>query len=215
MIEVFCDFDGTLTSRDTLDLLLQRFAPPQWRELDAAMLSGRISEREGLKAEMALITASDEELMATLAREVRPAEGLDDLMELFRERGWPVTVVSGGLVHFAGALLRSWGYGDLPLLANSHRRNGGGGIEVVEADSPRIRERCSHCKSWHLRQALDRGATLVYIGDGLTDYCPAQLAHRRYAKGNLLAHLREQGVEAIPFRDLREVAEDLRRWGDL
>jgi 2,3-diketo-5-methylthio-1-phosphopentane phosphatase len=209
MIEIFCDFDGTLTNHDTLDLLLQRFAPPQWRDLDRAMLSGQISEREGLKREMALITAPDALLMETLEAEIRPAEGIEDLIALVRRKTWPMTVVSGGLVAFAGTLLKKWGYGDLPLLANSHRRNGSGGIEVIEAPTPRLRENCSHCKSYHVQQALQRGSTVVYIGDGLTDYCPAQLAHRRYAKGNLLAHLQECGVEAIAFEDLREVARDL------
>jgi 2-hydroxy-3-keto-5-methylthiopentenyl-1-phosphate phosphatase len=214
MIEVFCDFDGTLTSRDTLDLLLERFAPPSWRELDRDMLAGTISEREGLKAEMALITAPDELLLETLFAEIQPAEGLSELMAFIKERGWPMTVLSGGLVRLAGALWNRWGYGDVPLLANDHRRNGRGGLEVIEAPTPRLRERCSHCKTWHLQQARARGATLVYVGDGLTDYCPAEAAQRRYAKGHLLEHLRRKDLEVIPFTDLREVAEDLAKIND-
>ncbi len=210
MIEIFCDFDGTLTSQDTLDLLLQRFAPPAWRKLDAAMLSGQITERAGLKAEMALITAPDEVLLSVLRAEIRPAEGIQDLAGLAKERGWTLSVVSGGLIKFAGALLREWGYGDLPLYANDHRRNSRGGIEVLEASAPRLQENCNHCKSYHLQEALKHGATVIYIGDGLTDYCPAQLAHRRYAKGHLLTHLRRQGMACIPFENLRQVAGDLK-----
>jgi 2-hydroxy-3-keto-5-methylthiopentenyl-1-phosphate phosphatase len=209
MIEIFCDFDGTLTNHDTLDLLLQRFAPASWRDLDRAMLAREISEREGLKREMALITAPDDVLRQTLEAEIRPAEGIEELIGLVRRKGWPMQVVSGGLIGFAGALWRSWGYGEIPLLANDHRRNAEGGIEVIEATTPRLRENCSHCKSYHLQQALQRGSKIVYIGDGLTDYCPAQLAHRRYAKGNLLTHLRECGVEAVEFENLTQVARDL------
>lgn len=209
MIEIFCDFDGTLTNVDTLDLLLQRFAPPQWRDLDRAMLARQISEREGLKLEMALIETPDVILHETLEAEIHPAEGIDDLIALTRRRGWPMQVVSGGLIGFAGTLWKKWGYDDIPLLANDHRRNTAGGIEVIEATTPRLRDNCSHCKSYHLQEALRRGSKIVYIGDGLTDYCPAQLAHRRYAKGNLLNHLRQQNVPAIPYNDLRQVARHL------
>jgi 2,3-diketo-5-methylthio-1-phosphopentane phosphatase len=209
MIEIFSDFDGTLTNHDTLDLLLQRFAPPQWRDLDRAMLSGEISEREGLKLEMALIQAPDDLLLSTLETEILPAEGIEGFISLARRKGWPLHIVSGGLVAFAGALLKKWGYGDIPLWANDHRRNAAGGIEVIEAATPRLKENCSHCKSYHLQQALKRGSKIVYIGDGLTDYCPALLAHRAYAKANLLEHLRKHDFPAVPFDNLRQVARHL------
>jgi 2-hydroxy-3-keto-5-methylthiopentenyl-1-phosphate phosphatase len=55
---------------------------------------------------------------------------------------------------------------------------------------------------------------VVYIGDGLTDFCPAEAAHRRYAKGVLLNYLRENGLKATPFENLTDIAVDLKRWAD-
>ena len=210
MIEIFCDFDGTLTNRDTLWVLLERFAPPEWYQIEVGMLAGRIPEREGLKAELRMIKAPDEILMATLEAQIEPAQGSEELVALLRQKGWKMQVLSGGLIRLAGALWRSWGYGDIPIFANDHCRNGSGGIEVIEAPYPRLEEHCNHCKRWHLDEALKRGSTVVYIGDGLTDFCPAQIAHRRYAKGKLLEHLQKKGLEVIPFDDLKQVAEDLK-----
>ena len=210
MIEIFCDFDGTLTSQDTLALLLDRYAPSQWFEIEERMLSGELDEREGLKAQLALLSAPDAELLRTIEAEIRPAEGVDDLVRLARERGWPLRVLSGGLIRFSGALWRQWGYGDVPIFANDHRRDDQGRIEVIEARTPKIKGYCNHCKRWHLEEALKRGSKVVYIGDGLTDRCPAEAAHRRYARGNLLKHLKEQGLDVVPFDNLRQVAEDLR-----
>ena len=121
-------------------------------------------------------------------------------------------MLSGGLRRFAGALWKDWGYGDIPLFANDHYRNGEGGIEVIEADVPRLKEHCNHCKRWHIEEAIKRGSEVVYIGDGLTDFCPAEAAHRRYAKGHLLEHLQKKGLEVYAFNDLQEVAEDLKKF---
>ena len=210
MIEVFCDFDGTLTNQDTLWLLLDQFAPPAWYEFELQMLAGELSEREGLKAELRLIRQPDEVLLGALRGGIKPAEGIEELIALVRQNGWKMQVLSGGLIRFAGTLWKQWGYGDTPLFANDHRRNSEGGIEVIEADIPKLKGHCNHCKRWHIEEAIKRGSEVIYIGDGLTDFCPAEAAHRRYAKGHLLGHLQRKGLEVIAFSDLREVAADLK-----
>jgi 2,3-diketo-5-methylthio-1-phosphopentane phosphatase len=211
MIEIFCDFDGTLTDRDTLVVLLDRYAQSDWYAVEERMLRGEIEEKEGLRAELALLKVSDEELMATLDEEIRPAVGLENLVTFLRGMNWPMTVLSGGLIRFSGALWRNWGYGEIPLYANDHRRDAEGGIEVIPAEFPHIRDHCNHCKRWHVEEAVKRGAKTVYIGDGLTDHCPAEAAQRRYAKGTLLEHLRREGLETVPFETLSDVVEDLKR----
>ena len=212
MIEIFCDFDGTLTNKDTLVVLLDKYAAADWYSIEERALTGEIDERESLRAELALITAPDDELERTLQAEIRPAEGVANFVTLVRESQWSMTVLSGGLIRFSGKLWRNWGYGDIPLFANDHTRNGDGRITVIAATTPKIKDHCNHCKRWHLEEAIGRGSTVVYIGDGLTDFCPAEVAHRRYAKRTLLDHLKKQNLEAIPFNDLNEVAADLKRW---
>lgn len=211
MIQIFSDFDGTLTNQDTSVVLLDRFAPVDWIAIEEQMLSGQMDERTGFKEELKLIWAPDELLLETLEAEIHPAEGLAELIETVRERDWQMSVLSGGLIRFLEHLWRKWGYGDFPIFANDHRRNDHGCIEIIEAKTPRLREYCNHCKRWYIEEAKKRGSEVVYIGDGLTDFCPAEAAHQRYAKGNLLRHLQERQLEVIPFENLRQVAEDLGR----
>ena len=212
MIEIFCDFDGTLTNQDTLVVLLEKYADSDWYSIEKRALMGEIDEREALRAELALITAPDAVLEKTLQAEIRPAQGVDGLVNLVRGKQWTVTVLSGALIRFSGMLWKHWGYGGILIFANDHRRNGDGRIEVIPATTPKIKGHCNHCKRWHLEEAIKRGSKVVYVGDGLTDFCPAEAAHRRYAKGTLLEYLRKQNIEAIQFNDLTEVAEDLRIW---
>ena len=42
---VFLDFDGTITTVDADVHLLERLAPPEWREIDAEFQRGEIGSR--------------------------------------------------------------------------------------------------------------------------------------------------------------------------
>ncbi|TKJ37943.1 hypothetical protein CEE37_13340 [candidate division LCP-89 bacterium B3_LCP] len=209
MIEVFSDFDGTLTNQDTLVLLLHRFANRDWYAIEERMLSGAITELDGVREELGMICAPDEQLMQVIDNEIEPADGLDEFMSFVQERGWRMTVLSGGLIRFSGALWDKWGYGNVPLYANDHRRDSNGCIEVISAVTPRIKNLCNHCKRWHLEEAIKRGSKVIYIGDGLTDFCPAEAAHRRYAKGNLLQYLHDKNLEVVEFKNLHDIVNDL------
>ncbi|MFH1735019.1 MAG: MtnX-like HAD-IB family phosphatase, partial [bacterium] len=202
MIELFSDFDGTLTDKDTLALLLDLYASSDWYAIEKKALNGEIDERQSLADEMALITASDEVLLNTLMREVHPAEGTAELVALARDRDWKMTVLSGGLIRFSRILWESWGYGGIPLFANDHGRDAEGRLTIIPAATPRLKDRCNHCKRWHLEKAKEHGATVVYIGDGLTDFCASEAADRVYAKDNLKEYLIRNGKDFIGFQNL-------------
>jgi 2-hydroxy-3-keto-5-methylthiopentenyl-1-phosphate phosphatase len=62
---------------------------------------------------------------------------------------------------------------------------------------------------------LDRlaaGRPIAYVGDGWSDRCGAQVADLVFARGTLAEHLARQGVPYVPFDDLIDVREGLRRY---
>ena len=40
---VICDFDGTITLKDSTDLLLKRFADPAWLDIEKEWLRGKLT----------------------------------------------------------------------------------------------------------------------------------------------------------------------------
>src|SRR5262245_12565255 len=58
---VFVDFDGTIASLDTTDLLLERFAAPQWRQIEEDWKAGLIGSRECLVRQIDLVRATSVE----------------------------------------------------------------------------------------------------------------------------------------------------------
>src|SRR5260370_30754403 len=93
---VFVDFDGTITPDDTTDLILEQFAGPEWKCIEAEWQSGRIGSRECMARQIGLIRASEaafDDFVAHLPIDLSFPGFLAD----FRRRGLPVAIVSDGL----------------------------------------------------------------------------------------------------------------------
>src|SRR5205085_9303692 len=93
---LFLDFDGTISECDAIDALLEAFADPQWLAIEAAWQAGRIGSRECLRAQMALVRASREEVNA-LIDSIKVDRGFATLLETCARHRVPVHIVSDGL----------------------------------------------------------------------------------------------------------------------
>ncbi|MBL7033028.1 MAG: MtnX-like HAD-IB family phosphatase [Candidatus Delongbacteria bacterium] len=207
-VEVFLDFDGTITEVDTLVLLLDRFAPPSWWDIENEVLAGGLNEKESLQREMDCIRVDWETARAFLLQEARLRPGFRELIDWLRQREIPVTVLSGGFRRNIETVFTREGI-DLPVCANEAEVTGER-WRVIPAPHPRLRDRCNHCKSWHLEQARSRGSKIIYLGDGTTDRCASGVADFVFARDNLLSWCREQGINHLSFTDFHGVLQALR-----
>ena len=60
---VFCDFDGTVTSIDTFDLVADAVAPERWAELKRQLFGFEINLREGMARLAEVLQPEDLEAM--------------------------------------------------------------------------------------------------------------------------------------------------------
>ena len=68
---------------------------------------------------------------------------------------------------------------------------------------------CGNCKSAHLIDRKKRGDATVYIGDGATDRCPAQVADVVFATGFLAHFCEAQHIPFIPFETFDDVVREM------
>jgi 2-hydroxy-3-keto-5-methylthiopentenyl-1-phosphate phosphatase len=74
-----------------------------------------------------------------------------------------------------------------------------------------ICSRSGNCKCSHLlRRDRPAGTRKVYVGDGQSDICPANVCEILFAKGSLLAHYAPIRPDCIPFQSLATVHDHLR-----
>ena len=67
-MQIFGDFDGTISIQDATDWILRRFADPAWELIEQEWKRGAIGSAECMQRQIALIRTSQNQLNAALDR---------------------------------------------------------------------------------------------------------------------------------------------------
>ncbi|MCL2876980.1 MAG: MtnX-like HAD-IB family phosphatase [Betaproteobacteria bacterium] len=194
---MLCDFDGTISTSDVTDTLLEAFGKPGWREIEAEWLAGRIGSRVCMQQQIACLDVSREEL-----DEAIDAIGVDEAFAAFVEaiatRGWELTIVSDGLDYAISRILQRHRLPALPFYANRLVQVD---VRSWKLDSPYADEACSSasgmCKCAFAHRARAVGSKVLMIGDGRSDFCVAGNADMVFAKGSLIAHCFDKSLPHV------------------
>ena len=112
------DFDGTLTDRDTLDLLVAEHAPAIWAEAERALTAGTMTLYEVIAFEFEHVHSTLDAALAMLRSRVALRPGLPELITFCRERFIDPVVISSGFHELIEPVL-AWGGVRLPVVAHS------------------------------------------------------------------------------------------------
>jgi len=212
---VFLDFDGTITTVDADMYLLDRFAPPEWRAIDAEFRRGEIGSRMCLLDTWDLLTPNEEEMRA-VSREVPIDPDTGALLDALRSAGADVIVVSDGFGFYAREVCAALG---VRVLTNDVDWTKGR-LEFPHEDRCCACSSCGVCKQAPIKDAKHEGRTTVLVGDGASDYKAALLADVVFAKvasgserpttlGTLAAWCGRNGIDVVPYATLRDVLDAL------
>jgi len=168
-LNIICDFDGTITPLDTTDLILSRFAPPQWEEVEQQWVSGRISSRECMYRQVDMLKVTREELNGLLD-EIPLTPGFEAFAVFAENYGLKPLIVSDGLDYVIRRILAARRLQSLPVVANRLAFTARG----FELEFPYSRSTCGSgvCKC----AAAEGPGPMILIGDGRSDLCLADRA---------------------------------------
>lgn len=198
----FCDFDGTIATDDVTDLVLERFALPEWRDIEARWDAGIISSAECMKAQVRLIQAGCDEIDAFLERvEIDP--GFTDFKRFCDRCGTQVVIVSDGVDHFIRRVLALNGISGIRIIANRLITTETG----FDLAFPHARLECRVAAGVCKCAALKGAGRHFYVGDGHSDFCAARNADMVFAKGKLAAFCRREGIPHAVYADFYDVLD--------
>ncbi len=208
---ILCDFDGTITERDTNSYLAERFAPNAFRAWEHKLPTREGTLREVLAAQIGEMTVGEDTIVRAVIEAIPLRAGFSRFVGESRERGDVLILLSAGFRQVIRPMLTHAGYGEeLTLVANDVRFTAHGG-EITWRDLPicdLCGEACKRSDVDRLRAAhVDR--EVVYIGDGFSDRCGAESADRIFARATLAAYLDELSVEYEHFDDFHTIADAL------
>ncbi len=201
---VFFDFDNTITKFDILDDMLLRFSKDDnWIELEEKWKRWKIGSRECLEGQMAGIRITRKDLDRYLSK-IKLDPYFKKLIELFKSKKIKSIILSDDFDYILMRVLRNNNIPNVETYSNK--------VKIVKdrliPSFPYINKdhrKCGHCKKINLLANKGRGLTTVYVGDGLSDLCPAIEAEIVFAKGPLQEYLKKERLGYIPIKGLKDV----------
>lgn len=207
---ILCDFDGTIVKIDTAEYVLEKLAKGDWKTLDRRLDSGEMSLEDCMGRQFGMVTASRKRIIDTLDSVVETRPGFSDLIVHCRSKRIPFIIASAGLDFYIRHFLARNGLkNEIDIVVPRVRvtRNG------VKFEFPKLHYPSSvSFKDDLVRQHRNAGRTVVYIGDGTTDFNAARISDHPFAvAGSKLAGLlNENRIPHDEFTDFRTVADTLK-----
>ena len=207
-MQIFCDFDGTISIKDTTDEILSRFASPAWEVIEEEWKFGEIGSAECMRQQIALIRATKQELNAALDElPIDPA--FPEFVRYCEHLSAPLTVISDGVDYFIKRILGRYQLNYLPVIANKLNIDSDGAYYLTcPHTNPACASAAGVCKC---RQIGSRTGMRVFVGDGRSDYCAAESADLLFAKSTLATYCEQKEIPYIAYQSFTDVQHALKR----
>lgn len=201
---VFFDFDNTITLFDLLDDIIKHFSiNKDWIALEEAWKKGQIGSRTCLAGQLRGVRITRRNLMQYLSC-IRIDPNFKKVYGLLRREGLKPVILSDNFTPIIKTILEHNGIHGARVYANSLRFRGDRLLPSFPYTNRQCL-RCAHCKKKNLQKKGVRDKIIFYIGDGLSDVCPAECSDTVFAKGELLRHFRKKKRLCVAFNTLEDI----------
>jgi 2,3-diketo-5-methylthio-1-phosphopentane phosphatase len=199
MIQVFCDFDGTITNQDSIVYLTEQYgAGDAFRHsVIEKIKTGEITVFEAIRQEMYTVKLSWDEAVVALREAIQIDPAFPAFVGFCKKREFPLTVVSSGLEPVVGLYLEEF---EIPFHAHP--------VEI-DREGWKYERRSESEKTYILQLARKSSAPIVFVGDGASDVEAVPMVDTLFASKYLAQYCEERGIPFIPFRTFEDVEEKL------
>lgn len=209
---IFSDFDGTITTKDSLVHILDLFGDPEWRKIEVRVKSGEIGTRISLTEEFNTLHASWEEVRTRLRDDIEIDPHFKAFVKFVKVHSIDLIVLSGGFKSFIDLIFKKCDIEDIPYYANNITFS----EKKASIEFPYTREECGlcgHCKTLRLVNAREQGYNpIIYIGDGTTDRCPVREANLVFAKEGLARYCLRENIPFVEWETFLDIERYLKSY---
>lgn len=206
-MQLFCDFDGTISRQDTVDTVLSRHAPPDWEAIEEEWKQGQIGSAECMQRQIALLNGDLDTLNATLDG-IEIDASFEAFVDFCHQSAIDITIVSDGVDYFIQRILGRVGLSHLPVIANHLVKTETGFALATPYADRKCVSGAGVCKC-----RLVEGSTepRIYVGDGRSDFCVSEEPEIVFAKSSLASYCAMHAIPFISYEDFSDVAMALGR----
>lgn len=211
---LFCDFDGTITTKDNIMSIMNEFAPPEWEKIKDQILAQERSIRDGVGELFRLIPSAKHADIQAFVEQATIRPGFADFVKETNSNDIPLHIVSGGIDFFVKPMLAPY-----PINGKLYCNGSDFSGETIRITWPHACDSlcandCGCCKPSILRQYPADIYERIVIGDSITDLEAAKLADHVFVCGDFLEEKCQQlQLPYIRFEDFSTVIDELKTLG--
>lgn len=213
-IQVFSDFDGTITKEDTLNKFLSVYADKKWLEVEDRWIEGEIGSKECIEEQMKLFPDMTRKIMEDFVDSIEIDETFVPFYEYIKSENIDFYIVSDGFDLFIERILARYDIKDVKIFSNKLHFNNK--KYTFETAFPHCHHGCKRqsgvCKCNVVESNRIVTKSLIYAGDGMSDFCVSNKVDILFAKGSLLEYCKNtKNDNLIGFESFNEIKDYIKR----
>lgn len=206
VIKIFVDFDGTIAKQDVGDSLFMEFGDTEViNEIARRWIAGEISSAIFWEELFSTLPDIEKSAMDKFVDCMEIEDGFTEFLELCGQNNIELTVLSDGLDYYIDRIFGNNNLSHLKVYTNRLRFTDNN--RMIPSFPYRDEECkiCANCKRNHIINNSSDDDITIYIGDGLSDTCPAQFTDYLFAKRSLLKFCEVNRISYYPFNNFYDI----------
>ena len=196
---IYCDFDGTITKKDSVNGFFEMYAPENWMDSEKLWIEGKISSRENAITQVGLLKNISQKQLDDYINAIEIDDYFLEFVEYVKSKDIKLTILSDGFDMFIQNVLKRHNL-VIPYYANKLiYQNGKFNIEF-----PYYNKNCDK-KAGMCKCSKVKEKSFCYIGDGTSDLCIAKKANILFASKNLHNYCEKNNIKHIHFKSFCDI----------
>jgi len=208
--KIFVDFDGTISTNDIGEAMFLRFGDSK-RAIEIAddWMNFKIKATDAWKTTCETIDKLDHDEFDKFLTEIPLDPGFKKFVDWSSKNKFDLLILSDGFDYYINKFLNQEGLDHIEKRTN--KLSFGKENQLIPSFPYTDEEctKCANCKRNHILNCSGDDDYTVYIGDGFTDFCPAQFCDFIFAKKSLLKYCEVNRITYFPYKTFHDVIEKL------
>lgn len=211
-ILILCDFDGTVSTKDTVNRLVrEHIFSPEWRYHVKRYLLEEIGSKGVYEAVGPIMKMRWQDLEDFVIQHAALDPDFPGFLQWARNQGIDVKILSDGFDVTIKTLFRNHGIENLEIFANRLEIGEDGSVKISCPHADPACGTCGTCKLSVVRALRSIYEKIILIGDGESDRHAAAEVDLVLALRDLFVYCAREGIPAIRVESFREVPNLLER----
>jgi 2-hydroxy-3-keto-5-methylthiopentenyl-1-phosphate phosphatase len=209
---IVSDFDGTVTLEDSNAKLFEVLGDDKNAQIEVDFLAGLIGNRQAWIEHFQSARITIEEYYKVLDENVTLDEGFDDFLYHVKKNKLPLYILSAGFHQGISHVMGRERLENVEVIANEfvEKEHIYPKFATTDPVCKSIIGPCGNCKRGFVNELKEKSKKkIIYIGDGISDFCAAQNSDLLFAKDSLKTICDENQMPYIPFLGFDDVTRYL------